>query len=171
MTITLRSQPPKQQHSLFFAIENVLKAIGLDLVELHQAKAQQADILRITISKAQGHIDHNDCKQAQLAIEALSLSEKYNLEISSPGIGRILKTERDYQIFAGKLIDVYLNEKSSHKQNQFLGYLQRRTEESIIIRNKDGNEHNIELDDIRQVSLALDLPSNQKQVEVSLEEA
>ena len=60
------------------------------------------------------------------AIEALSLlSEAYVLEISSPGIGELLQSDRDFQTFKGFPVDVSFEDGEGHPQTLAGSLLER----------------------------------------------
>lgn len=85
--------------------------------------------LRVFVDKA-GGIDLDDC---QLLSEKLGkildneplIEDSYILEVSSPGIDRVLKKDRDFIREAGKSVDVTLYAPINGKKN-FTGTLESR---------------------------------------------
>jgi ribosome maturation factor RimP len=58
------------------------------------------------------------------------------LEVSSPGLGRPLKKEKDYVRSIGKEVDIHLY-KSIEKQKEFTGVLKSYTKEEIVLQIED----------------------------------
>lgn len=94
-------------------IDSVLATNNLELVKLYYRTEGRVPILRIFIDRV-GGIKISDCEKASREIEAILdtrqdlISPKYNLEVSSPGLDRPLKTQNDFQRVRGKSIEVYL---------------------------------------------------------------
>lgn len=96
-------------------IEEKLKELGYELFDLRFFQAGSRSILRVTIDSAKG-ISIKDCEIASNEISSIldqedfSANRKYNLEISSPGIDRPLKTERDFRRIIGHPVTLHLKE-------------------------------------------------------------
>ena len=94
-------------------IDSVLANNNLELVELYYRPEGRVPILRIFIDKV-GGTKISDCEKASREIEAILdtrqdlISPEYNLEVSSPGLDRPLKTQKDFQRVRGKSIEVHL---------------------------------------------------------------
>ncbi len=141
----------KMSDSLQTKIESTLLDLGFNLVEYKKFKAGTSDTLRLTINDPKGHVGHAQCTVVSKAVRHLfdEFNINYNLEVWSPGVGRELKTEKDFQIFKGKLVDVKLGEETLQ------GDLQTRSETELII-DVEGESQSIPLTSISKVSLALD---------------
>jgi ribosome maturation factor RimP len=88
--------------------------MGFDLYKLKFIKAGTHSILRIFIDKEEG-ITIKDCEEASHEISILLdvenfYNKKYTLEVSSPGIDRLLTTEKDFKRVIGKNIKLRLKE-------------------------------------------------------------
>src|SRR5690349_22453115 len=85
-----------------------LEPLGLELFELQQRGTKSRPVLDVRIEKKDGSkITVDDCARASRAIEAKldeggTVSERYVLEVSSPGIERPLRTARDWSKFTGR---------------------------------------------------------------------
>lgn len=84
---------------------------GLELVDVEYVK-ERAWYLRVYVDKA-GGIDIDDCsaistKLAKLLDDKDVIKEQYYLEVSSPGIDRPLKKDKDFQANYGKKIELQL---------------------------------------------------------------
>lgn len=91
---------------LWDLIEPVITGLGYELVEIEYQPNPKHGVLRIYIDQAQG-IGLDDCRQVSEQVSALldvedPISGHYNLEISSPGLDRPLRTIEDYQRFTGE---------------------------------------------------------------------
>ena len=96
-------------------IEQKLKELGLELFDLRFFHAGPRSILRVTIDSQKGVTIH-DCERVShelsdlLEKENFAAGRPYNLEVTSPGIGRPLKTERDFQRITGHTVVLHLTE-------------------------------------------------------------
>ncbi len=91
--------------------EPIVTEQGLELVDVEYVK-ERAWYLRIYVDKA-GGIDIDDCsaistKLAKLLDDQDVIKEQYYLEVSSPGIDRPLKKDKDFQANYGKKIELQL---------------------------------------------------------------
>ena len=82
------------------------------------------------------------------------ISENYVLEISSPGLGRQLKKDRDLVRENGKEVEIRLF-KAVDKQKEFTGVLKGFDDQNIVIEN-EGTEVVLERSNIAMIRLALD---------------
>ena len=82
------------------------------------------------------------------------ISENYVLEISSPGLGRQLKKDRDLVRENGKEVEIRLF-KAVDKQKEFTGVLKGFDDQNIVIEN-EGTETVLERSNIAMIRLALD---------------
>ena len=94
-------------------IEQTVTGLGYDLVEVERTGG---GLLRVTIdmpylADAEQFINAEDCekvtRQLQFVLEVEG-AEYSRLEVSSPGIDRPLRNEKDFERFAGELIDITL---------------------------------------------------------------
>lgn len=100
-------------------LESRVEALGYEFVELERAGSRTRPILRVRIDvpgASPGHgVSVNDCTRVSRALEAYldaeaELSDRYVLEVSSPGIERPLVRRRDFERFAGKEVAVKVSE-------------------------------------------------------------
>jgi len=94
-------------------IEQTVTGLGYELVEIEKTSG---GLLRVTIdmpyvAEAEQFINAEDCekvtRQLQFVLEVEG-AEYSRLEVSSPGIDRPLRSEKDFERFAGELIDITL---------------------------------------------------------------
>ncbi len=124
----------------------IVEALNYELVDVEFVKEGANWYLRIYIDKP-GGISIDDC---QAVSEQMSdvldkkdpIEQSYYLEVSSPGLERPLKTERDYIKYKGELVEVKLFQPIEGKK-VFEGELVGLIDDKIVI--KDG-ENNIEFE-------------------------
>ena len=92
-------------------IDKAVKDSGLILVEADFKKESGRHILRIFIYNAQRAITHEDCeiitrKLGDYLEEIIDVP--FSIEVSSPGLDRKLKSEKEYIIFKGQKAKVKL---------------------------------------------------------------
>jgi ribosome maturation factor RimP len=91
----------------------MLTPSGFELVDIKIASHNGKPLLQIFVDREVGGVLLDDCAKLSREIgEELDKDEVYAagyfLEVSSPGIDRVLKTEKDFKRFAGKQIKVRL---------------------------------------------------------------
>lgn len=95
-------------------VEETVTGLGYDLVEIERSAG---GLLRITIDhpwsaeSPELFVNVEDCervtRQLQFALE-VDGSQYQRLEVSSPGIDRVLRHAQDFERFAGELVDLTL---------------------------------------------------------------
>ena len=94
-------------------IDNTLMRFGLIPVETELVKENHRWFLRIFIFSPERIVGIEDCENVSRSLSDF-LEElipfKYYLEVSSPGIERKLKSDKEYIIFRGKDINIKLRE-------------------------------------------------------------
>jgi Uncharacterized protein conserved in bacteria len=121
--------------------EPIVKEHGLELVDVEYIREKDW-FLRIYINKP-GGIDIDDCsvvssKLTKVLDERDPIKEKYYLEVSSPGIDRPLKKDKDFQNNYGKMVDVQLFAPLDGKK-EFVGVLSSHSDMliSLIVEEKE----------------------------------
>ena len=135
-------------------IKERVQKLGYELYDVQYAKEGKDYFLRIFIDKEDG-IDLNDCEKVSNEINPLLdekdfIKEMYFLEVSSPGIERVLRKDEHLKDAVGKEIEVKLF-KPIEKQKEFIGILKDYNEEKIILELEE-NEEKIEIER-RNISL------------------
>ena len=132
-------------------LEPIIKNLGYDLYDVKYEKEGKDYYLRIIIDKPEG-IDINDCENVNNNIndildEADYIKEQYFLEVSSPGIERILRKSKHYNAQIGKEISVKLF-KPIEKKKEFIGILENFNETDGITLKVDNTTIKIDIKDI-----------------------
>ena len=118
-------------------IKPVVEKIGYDLYDVEYAKEGKNYFLRIFIDKPEG-IDLEDCEKVNDAIndlldEANYIKESYFLEVSSPGIERVLRKDKHIEQNLGEEVRIKLFKKDSNGKKEYQGILRQLKEETIIV--------------------------------------
>lgn len=91
-------------------VEPVIEAQGLELVDIEYKREGRNWVLRIYIDKA-GGVGVEDCKRVSRMVEDMIevddlIRTHYILEVSSPGLDRPLKKEKDFLRYLGKKVHI-----------------------------------------------------------------
>lgn len=139
-------------------IKEKIESLGYYLYDVEYVKEGAEYYLRIYIDKETG-IDLNDCEKVSNEINDLLdkadyIKEQYYLEVSSPGIERILKKDKHLEQNIGKKIDVKLFKKDEKGKKEYKGILKKFNQEEIIIEAEETTQ--IERKNISQIKTIYD---------------
>lgn len=126
-----------------------------EIVDVEYVKEGSDWYLRAYVDK-EGGIKINDCEAVSRALEAELdkadfIPDAYILEVSSPGLTRALKKERDFVRNQGKPVEVHTY-KPIDKCKAFIGDLISWDEEKVVL---DVGETNTELIEIPKKSISV----------------
>jgi len=146
---------------LWAMIEPLLEPDGIELVELEFKPGAARWILRLYIDTPQG-VTLDDCEQVSRQVSALldvkdPIARPYCLEVSSPGINRVLRKEKDFIQFAGSPVRLRTRAKIEGRRN-FQGTL-KGMENAMIVIEVDGKLFQISPDNLE--TARLDLPEKE----------
>lgn len=161
----LKSARKNMSEALQDIVTNELEPLGLELFELHSRGTKSRPVLDVRIERADGEkVTVDDCARASRAIEAKLdqggvVSERYVLEVSSPGIERPLRNARDFRRFAGRDAVVSANpaegsEELSSKEVKIAGVEGDDGAEIVVLEDASGNSRRIPLAAITKARLA-----------------
>ena len=139
-------------------IQPTVTEMGYELVDVEFVKEGQNWYLRFYLDK-EGGINIDDCEKASKAIEKLldekdPIEQAYILEVSSPGLDRQLKKDKDFVKYAGSLVDVKLY-KAVDGSKEFQGTLKGLEGNIITIEDENGNELSFDRKDTAVIKLAV----------------
>ena len=122
-------------------LNNKIEELGYDLYDVEYAKEGKNYYLRIFIDKPEG-IDLTDCEKVNDAINTLLddanyIKEQYFLEVSSPGIERVLRKDKHLEQNKGKEIRINLFKKDENGNKEYQGILKDFNDAQIIIEIED----------------------------------
>ena len=83
------------------------------------------------------------------------IDDSYILEVSSPGLGRPLKKERDFVRSKGEEVEIRTY-RMVERQKEFRGVLKAWDKDTVTIENEDGTDQVFERDNIALIRLAFD---------------
>lgn len=137
----------------------VLAEHQFELVDVEYVREVGIWYLRAYIDK-EGGITVDDCEIiSRLLGEWLDkedfISDSYILEVSSPGLGRPLKKEKDFARSIGKDVEVRLY-KPLNKQKEYTGALKSYDADTVTITLEDESDLTIEKSGIALIRLAFD---------------
>ena len=140
-------------------ITPVLEQHQCELVDVEYVREVGVWYLRCYIDK-EGGITVDDCEViSRLLGEWLDkedfIEDSYILEVSSPGLGRPLKKEKDFARSIGKDVEIRLY-KAIDKQKEFTGTLTSYDADSVTLTMEDGSERTFEKSGIALIRLAFD---------------
>ncbi len=138
----------------------IIKAGDFELVDVEYVKEGADFYLRVYADKP-GGITIDDCVLISRALEERLDAEDrikvaYILEVSSPGLTRPLKKEKDFARSIGKLVDVKLYRQVNNSK-ELTGVLMAYNEEEVQLMLDDGDAHEeltINRKDISMIRLA-----------------
>ena len=115
---------------------------GLFLVDVEWISGRGGRRLGVYIARKSGSVSLDDCTRVTHVLDELlesdpELSSSYVLEVSSPGLDRVIKRPEEYDIFVGRHIALYLSEPVDEKQ-EWHGQLQGRLDSQVSVKKDDG---------------------------------
>ena len=143
-------------------VESLLKEkvekLGYDLYDVEYAKEGPNYFLRIYIDKNDG-IDLDDCEKVNNEItdildEADYIKDQYFLEVSSPGIERILRKNKHLTDNIGNKVIIKLFKKDENSKKEYEGILKSFDEDTITI--DVNNDIKIQRKNISQIKTIYD---------------
>ncbi len=137
----------------------ILEELRFELIDVEYVKQGESTYLRIYIDK-EGGITVNDCEAVSRRMSDLLdaedfIEEAYIFEVSSPGLGRPLKKEKDYVRSMGKELEIRTYRAINHKK-EFFGILTAYDEKTVTIETEDATILTFEKKDIALIRLAFD---------------
>lgn len=153
------------------AIAPVLASHGVTLVDLEWTTERAGWTLRLTIERegsadAGGGVTLEDCVDVSrdvssvLDVEDL-IPNHYNLEVSSPGLDRRLRTEAEFARFRGRTAKVKLSRPAPDGQRLLRGELLESSEGRVAVL-VDGKRIEVPFSDVVEARLVFELASQPK---------
>ena len=137
----------------------IMEENNYELVDVEYVKEAGTWYLRAYIDK-EGGFTVDDCEMVSRRLSDWLdkedfIDDSYILEVSSPGLGRPLKKEKDYVRSMGREVEVRLY-KAIDRQKEFTGTLSAYDDKTVTLTMEDGSEAVFEKADIALIRLALD---------------
>jgi ribosome maturation factor RimP len=140
-----------ESQELYNDIAGLLEEKGLKLVDLSLNRNQGAlQQVRVVVYRAEG-TGIDECTKAhrllQPRLEILLGDDDFQLEVSSPGLDRVIRSAREYAVFVGRGVSLYLKD-----ETVVAGRIVSASLETIVL-STEGAECSIPLDLIRKGKL------------------
>ncbi len=137
----------------------VLAEYGFELVDVEYVKEAGNWYLRAYIDK-EGGITVNDCetvsrRMSDLLDEKDFIPDSYIFEVSSPGLGRQLKKDRDFARSIGEAVEGKLF-RAVDGRKDFFGILRSFDKDGIVLEEENGQEMRLKRSDIALIRLTID---------------
>jgi ribosome maturation factor RimP len=151
------------------AAERVAGSYGLEVFDVQLRREPSGMVLRVVIDRPdQGRVETPeesvgiaDCQRVSQDLSALldvedefgeqELTDKYTLEVSSPGLDRPLRHEADYRRFSGRLAKIVTTEPIA-RQTAFAGRI-AGIENGTVMLEEGRKTHRVPLDRIKRAHL------------------
>ena len=139
-------------------IQNPVENLGYSLYDVYYVKEGKDYFLRVIIDKPTG-ISLEDCEKVSNEINPILdeeniIKEQYFLEVSSPGIERVLRKEKQLQEAIGENVEVSLFQ-NLEGEKIFSGMLQEVTTEYVVLQ-IEGKDKKIDRENIAQIKTTFD---------------
>lgn len=137
----------------------IVEEYGFELVDVEYVKEGSTWYLRSYIDKP-GGISIDDCEMVSRRLSDILdaqdyIEDSYIMEVSSPGLGRPLKKEKDFKRSLGKEVEIRTY-RMIEKQKEFTGILKSYDENSVTIQMEDDTMKTFDKGEIALIRLAFD---------------
>lgn len=154
--MSIREQYEQKAEAL---AEPIVSSFGFELVDVEYVKEAGTWYLRLYIDK-EGGITIDDCETvSRLFSDKLDeedfIDDAYIMEVSSPGLGRPLKKEKDFKRSIGKEVEIRTY-RPIDKQKEFFGVLTAYDESHVTITLDDQEPRVFDRAEIALIRLAFD---------------
>lgn len=138
-------------------VEKIIAGTALELVDVEYVRERNW-YLRVFIDK-QGGVDLEDCqavseKLSKILDEKDPISDNYLLEVSSPGLDRVLKKEKDFVRYQGRDVDIHFFK--PHNGTKLLTAVLKGRDGDALTVSHDETEETLDMKDISQIRLHID---------------
>lgn len=136
----------------------IVESHGFELVDVEYVKEAGTWYLRAYIDKPDG-ITVNDCELvsrtfSDILDEKDYIEDTYIFEVSSPGLGRPLKKEKDFARSIGEEVEIRTY-RAIDRQKEFIGILVEYDKDTVTIEYEDETTQVFNRADIALIRLAL----------------
>ena len=144
-------------------IQEHLDSLNLELSDLEYVQEGGSNYLRVYVEKKDGTTSLDDCIELSSKIDDLAdklINKKFYLEVSTPGVERKLKKEKDFLRFTGEKIKVYSKSRIEEKKT-FEGKLEKFENDTIFLNDINiGKIVEIPLSKLKKANLIYELPND-----------
>jgi ribosome maturation factor RimP len=155
------------------AAERVARSCGLEIFDVQLRRESIGTVLRVIIDrpdrgvpeKPEESVGIEECQRVSQdlsalldveedELEAAALGQHYTLEVSSPGLDRPLRHERDYRRFQGRLAKIVTTEPLDG-QSAFAGRIEA-VDGGVVVLEEGRRRHRVPLGLIKRGHLAVE---------------
>jgi ribosome maturation factor RimP len=146
----------KDPYNLTALVGPAVEALGCELVGIEYVPSGKHSVLRIYIDK-DGGVTVDDCQSVSHQVSGIldvedPIPGQYTLEVSSPGLDRLLFDAKDFERFAGHRVTIR-NRVAIDGRRKFTGVLLGLEQDDVVIRIDDDTEILLPLDQVDQARL------------------
>ena len=139
-------------------VQPIVDAKNFEIVDIEYVKEAGEYYLRVYLDK-EGGISLSDCEVVSRELSEIldkkdPIKDNYFLEVSSPGLDRPLKKDKDFERYKGRDVEIKLY-KPMNGSKQFEGVLVGLTEDNKIKVIIDGEEVDFTRKEVALIRLAI----------------
>jgi ribosome maturation factor RimP len=134
-------RPGERLEVIATVAQEIAEQLGVFLVDVKFGQEGKKRTLEVTIFRVDQPVSLSNCEEFSRQFES-TLDKRaesgeplvegaYALIVQSPGIDRVLKTDREFQVFAGQVVQVQTKEKIADLGVKFTGVLLSVTAEEV----------------------------------------
>ena len=147
------------EKTIFDAIEPLVTSEGYEVVDVEWLTESGRRILRVYIDRENG-VNIDDCSRISATLEDVLdvqdlISSAYNLEVSSPGLERPLRTMAHFEKSLGKKVKVVTKEKIDNRKN-YKGLL-KAAENEVLTIEIDNQDFAVPFDQVQKARLIFEM--------------
>ena len=139
------------QEQIRCEVEPIVAGMGFTLVELRHSRSKNQNHVILVVYRSDG-VGVNECaaisKNLYPRLELIDGLENLQLQVSSPGLDRILKSEEEYSIFRGRNVKVML-----HGETEWIRGKIESVEGGELSLQTGGETRRVKMDEIRKAKL------------------
>ena len=148
--------------ALFVPIRDHIAGLGFELVDLRRAGTLQRPILQVRVDRPDSRpgqgVTADDCALISRSLESfletrVMVGPRYVLEVSSPGLERPLRLPEHWRRFVGQVARVRAASLPGKSRVEIVAV---PDDEHVVVRQEDGSELTLALDEIREAVLVVD---------------
>jgi len=148
--------------ALLAPIRDHLAGLGFELVDLRRTGTLQRPILQVRVDRPDSRpgqgVTADDCAGISRSLERFletraMVGPRYVLEVSSPGLDRPLRWAEHWRRFVGERARVRADRLGGRRQVEIVAV---PDDGHVTLRQEDGSEVTLALDDIREANLVVD---------------
>jgi ribosome maturation factor RimP len=135
----------------------ICERYGCELFLIDFVDAGRHSLLRVTIDREDGGVSLDDCAKVSEALSVVldvedPVPHGYRLEVSSPGLDRPLRGERDFERYVGRKVKIVTHHAVGRGQTTFVGTLVGYADRTATL-NTRGGEVRIAQDEIKRANI------------------